>query len=79
MGISMNSNIVLREYYVIKKNLSGDYLLSGKHTIIKQSYDEHTCWNTFIDVVLNKKSDSDSYVMCSKLSNKRYIQILCER
>lgn len=68
-------------YYVIKKNVNGEYLLSDKNEIIMQSYvNKNACWITFIDEVLNRKSKSDKFVLCEKPDNsKKYIHILCEQ
>ena len=67
------------EYYVIKKNVSGEYLMCSKNEILMQSYSERKCWIKFIDEVKNKVSKSDKFVICSKVTNEKYIQILCER
>ena len=69
----------MRQFYVIKKIIHGDYLLSGKNEIVKQSDNENACWICFADKLINRKSDSDVYVMCSKISGEKYVQIMCER
>lgn len=69
----------MKQFYVIKKNVPGDYLLSSKNKIITQSLNEAHCWISFVEELSNRKSKSDVYVMCSKLPSERYIHILCER
>lgn len=69
----------MTQYYVIKKKVAGDYLLSSKNEIIEQSYDLSVCLDKFTTEVKNRKSNSDTFVICSKKSNERYIQILHER
>lgn len=66
-------------YYVIKKNVQGEYLLSSKNEIITQSYDCVACWISFVDALVNRTSKSDVYVICEKKSDEKYIKILCER
>lgn len=67
------------EYYVIKKNAPGEYLMCGKNDVLMQSYSEQVCWIKFVDEVMNKKSKTDKFVMCSKVVGDKYTQILCER
>lgn len=66
-------------YYVLKKNTNGEYLLNGKNNIIMTSDNYNVCTVKFIDSVINKKTKSDIFILCSKQVNSKYIQILCER
>lgn len=66
-------------YYVIKKNVNGEYLLSNKNEIITQSWDYASCIISFVDALVNRTSKSDVYVLCKKISDEKYIQIMCER
>lgn len=66
-------------YYVIKKNVNGEYLLSNKNEIIRQSWDYISCLISFVDALVNRTSKSDVYVLCKKSSGEKYIQIMCER
>lgn len=66
-------------YYVLKKNTNGEYLLNGKNNIIMKSDNYNACTVKFIDSVINKKSKSDVFILCSKQVDSKYIQILCER
>lgn len=68
-----------KEFYIIKKNVNGEYLLSPKNEIIEKCKDEHLCWNKFHNLIANKTSKSDIYVVCTKYINDKYIHILCER
>lgn len=65
-------------YYVLKKNTNGEYLLNGKNNIIMKSDNYNAC-TVKIDSVINKKTKSDVFILCSKQVNSKYIQILCER
>lgn len=67
------------EYFVIKKNVPGEYLISNKNEVLMQSYSERSCWIRFIDEVTNKKTNSDKFVLCSRVVGDRYTHILCER
>ena len=67
------------EYFVLKKNASGEYLINSKNDILMQSYSDRSCWIKFVDEVMNKKSNTDRFVICSRAIGDKYIQILCER
>jgi len=75
----LTSSSIDSEFYVIKKKVSGEYLLSGKNEVVKKFSDENNCWVCFVDSLLNRKSNSETYVMCSKEKDKKYIHIMCER
>lgn len=67
------------EYFVIKKNAPGEYLINSKNDVLMQSYSEQACFIKFVDEVMNKKLKSDKFVICSRVVGDKYVQIMCER
>ena len=69
------------EYFVVRKNMQGIYLLDDRNDIMLKTYSMDDALAMFNSCVSNKNSDKETYTVFSRVvpSQDRFLHLLGEK